>query len=128
LIGKCNNQILHAQLKDFTLKGTSSSLSDIVINAPIVMAQRMSRMMLPEAMKTAGDFAEDKRIVEEKTKAAADGMFAAHAEMTSQMMNAWSGMMFGRMPNPMLAADAIAEAALRPMQAKVKANVKRLSK
>lgn len=107
---------------------TRSSLIDIAINAPIVMAQRMSRMMLPGAMKTAGDFAEDKRIVEEKTKAAADGMFAAHAEMTSQMMNAWSGMMFGRMPNPMLAADAIAEAALRPMQAKVKANVKRLSK
>jgi hypothetical protein len=128
LIGRCNNQILHAQLKDFTLKGTSSSLSDIVINAPIVMAQRMSRMMLPEAMKTAGDFAEDRRMVEEKSAAAVDGIVAANIEFGRQMMNAWICTAFGKMQQPMKFTDAIAEAALRPMRAKVKANVKRLGK
>ena len=72
--------------------------------------------------------AEDKRMVEEKTKAAADGMMAANAELGQQMMSAWFGMAFGKMPQPMRAADAIAAAALKPARRRVKANVKRLGK
>ncbi len=110
------------------MRRTRSSLSDIALNAPVVMAQRMSRMMLPDAMKNASDFAEDKRMVEEKAKAAMDGMFAAQIEMSSQMMNAWIGMAFGKMPQPIHAADAITEAALKPMRGTVNANAKRLTK
>jgi ribulose 1,5-bisphosphate synthetase/thiazole synthase len=110
------------------MKKTQAELTSIGLSAPMVVAQRMSRMMLPDFMRTAHDRAEDKRMVEEKTKAAADGMMAANVELGQQMMNAWMGMAFGKMPQPMRAADAIAAASLRPMGRKVRANVKRLSK
>ncbi len=110
------------------MKKTQAELTSIGLFAPTVVAQRMSRMMLPDFMRTAHDRAEDKRMVEEKTKAAADGMMAANAELGQQMMNAWIGMAFGQMPKPMRAADAIAAAGLKPMRRRVKANVKRLGK
>jgi hypothetical protein len=110
------------------MKRTQAELTSIGLFAPMVIAQRMSRMMLPEFMRTASDRAEDKRMVAEKSKAAADGMVAANLELSSQMMNAWIGMAFGQMPKPMRAADAIGAAALRPMRQRVKANVKRLGK
>ena len=110
------------------MKRTASELANIGFHAPFVMAQRMSRMMLPEFLRTAHDRAEDKRMVEEKTKAAADGMMAANVELGQQMMNAWMGMAFGKMPQPMRAADAIAAAALKPARRRVRANVKRLGK
>ena len=109
------------------MKKTQAELSSIGVSAPMVIAQRISRMMLPEFMRTAHDRAEDKRMVEEKTRAAADGMVAANIELGQQMMNAWIGMAFGKMPQPMRAADAIAAAALKPARRRVKANVKRLS-
>jgi hypothetical protein len=110
------------------VKKTRAELASIGLFAPMVIAQRMSRMMLPEFMRTANDRAEDKRMVAEKTKAAADGIVAANLELSSQMMNAWIGMAFGQMPKPMRAADAIAAAGLKPMRQRVKANVKRLGK
>jgi hypothetical protein len=110
------------------MKKTQAELSSIGLFAPMVVAQRMSRMMLPEFMRTSNDRAEDKRMVAEKTKAAADGIVAASHELSSQMMNAWIGMAFGQMPKPMRAADAIGAAALKPMRRRVKANVKRLVK
>ncbi len=85
-------------------------------------------MMLPEPLKTAHDRAEDKRMVAEKAKAALDGIAAANIELSHQMMNAWIGMAFGKMPKPTKAADAIASAALKPARRRVKANVKRLAK
>jgi hypothetical protein len=110
------------------MKKTQAELASIGLFAPTVIAQRMSRMMFPEFLRTANDRAEDKRMVAEKTKAAADGMIAASHELSSQMMDAWFGMAFGQMPKPMRAADAIAAAGLRPMRQRVKANVKRLGK
>jgi ribulose 1,5-bisphosphate synthetase/thiazole synthase len=110
------------------MKKTQAELTSIGLFSPMVIAQRMSRMMLPEFMRTASDRAEDKRMVAEKTKAAADGMVAANLELSSQMMNAWIGMAFGQMPKPIRAADDIASAGLKPMRRQVKANVKRLSK
>jgi hypothetical protein len=110
------------------MRRTRSSLNDIALNAPIVMAQRMSRMMLPQMMRTPHDHAEDKRMVEEKSAAAVDGMVAANLEFGQQMLNAWIGMAFGKMPQPMKAADAIATAALQPMRVKVNSNAKRLGK
>ena len=103
-------------------------MNDIGLFAPLVIAQRMSRMMLPGALRTAADTAEDSRMVEEKTKAAADGFAAAHSEMMTQTMNAWFGMAFGKMPDAMKAADAIASAALKPARVQVKSNAKRLAK
>jgi hypothetical protein len=110
------------------MKKTQAELANISLFAPTVIAQRMSRMMLPEFMRTANDRAEDQRMVAEKTKAATDGMIAASHELSSQMMDAWIGMAFGQMPKPMRAADAIGAAALKPMRQRVKANVKRLGK
>jgi endonuclease V-like protein UPF0215 family len=110
------------------VKKTQAELASIGLFAPMVIAQRMSRMMLPEIMRTANDRAEDTRMVKEKTKAATDGMMAANVELGQQMMDAWIGMVFGKMPQPMRAADAIASAALKPARRQVKANVKRLSK
>jgi hypothetical protein len=110
------------------VKKTQAELASIGLFAPMVIAQRMSRMMLPDFMRTANDRAEDKRMVEEKSRAAADGIVAANLELGQQMMQAWVGMAFGQMPQPMRAADAIASASLRPMGRKVRANVKRLSK
>jgi hypothetical protein len=110
------------------MKRTQAELASIGVFAPMVITQRMSRMMLPEFMRTANDRAEDHRMVAEKTKAAADGMVAASHELSSQMMNAWIGIAFGQMPKPMRAADAIAAASLKPMRRRVKANVKRLGK
>ena len=110
------------------MKRTQAELTSIGLFAPMVIAQRMSRMMLPEILRTANDRAEDKRMVEEKTRAAADGFMAANAELGNQMMNAWIGMAFGQMPKPMRAADAIAAASLKPARRRVRANVKRLGK
>jgi ribulose 1,5-bisphosphate synthetase/thiazole synthase len=108
------------------MKKTQAELSSIGLAAPMVIAQRMSRMMLPEFMRTAHDRAEDKRMVTEKTRAVADGMVAANLELGQQMMDAWIGMAFGQMPKPMRAADAIGAAALKPARQQVKASVKRL--
>jgi ribulose 1,5-bisphosphate synthetase/thiazole synthase len=110
------------------MKRTQAELTSIGLFAPMVIAQRMSRMMLPEFLRNSNDRAEDKRMVAEKTRAAADGMVAANLELSSQMMDAWIGMAFGQMPKPMRAADAIAAAGLKPMRRRVKANVKRLGK
>jgi hypothetical protein len=110
------------------MKKTQAELTSIGQFAPMVIAQRMSRIMLPEFMRTANDRAEDKRMVAEKTKAAVDGMVAANLELSNQMMSAWIGMAFGKLPEPFHAADAIAAAGLKPMRQRVKANVKRLAK
>ena len=109
------------------MKRTQAELASIGLFAPMVMAQRLSRMMLPEMLRTANDRSEDKRMVAEKTRAAADGVVAANLELSHQMMNAWVGMAFGQVPNAMKAADAIGAAALKPSRIKVKANAKRLS-
>jgi hypothetical protein len=110
------------------MKKTKAALNDIGLFAPLVIAQRMSRMMLPGALRTAADTAEDSRMVEEKTKATFDGIAAMQSEMTSQMMTAWWGMALGKMPNMKKAADDIASAGLKPARSTVKANAKRLSK
>ncbi len=110
------------------MKKTKAALAEIGLFAPLVIAQRMSRMMLPDVLRNAADSAEDSRMVAEKTQAASDGFFAAHAEMTSQMMRAWTGMAFGVMPNALKAADAITSAALKPARVKVRSNARRLAK
>ena len=109
------------------MKKTKAELNSIGLLAPLVMAQRLSRMMLPEHMKTSNDHAEDRRMVDEKTKAASDGIMAANVELSHQMMDAWMGMAFGKMPDFMKSADAITAAALKPSRIKVTANAKRLT-
>ena len=109
------------------MKKTKAEMDSIGLNAPLVMAQRMSRMMLPEHMKTNNDHAEDRLMVDEKTKAASDGFIAANVELSHQMMDAWVGMAFGKMPDFIKSADAITAAALKPSRIKVSANAKRLT-
>ena len=110
------------------MRKTAKTLAEISMAAPFVMGMRLSRMMLPDALRTAADRAEDTRMVAEKTKAAADGLMAMQTEMASQMMNAWFGMALGRMPNAAKATDAVVSAGLKPARRKVKANAKRLGK
>lgn len=110
------------------MKKTRAALAEIGLFAPLVIARRMSRMMLPDALRNAADTAEDSRMVAEKGKAAFDGVAAMQTEMASQMMTAWWGMAFGKMPNAAKAADDIASAGLKPARSTVKANAKRLSK
>jgi hypothetical protein len=110
------------------MKKTKAAMNDIGLLAPLVIAQRMSRMMLPDIMRTAADRAEDTRMVKEKTSAAMKGMAAMQTEMASQMMTAWWGMALGKMPNAAKAADDIASAGLKSTRRTVKANVKRLGK
>jgi hypothetical protein len=113
--------------KDQGMKKTKAELNSIGLLAPLVMAQRLSRMMLPEHMKTSNDHAEDRRMVDEKTKAASDGFIAANVELSHQMMDAWVGMAFGKIPDFMKSADAVTAAALKPSRIKVTANAKRLT-
>jgi hypothetical protein len=110
------------------MRKTRVALKDIGLFAPLVIAQRMSRMMLPVALRTAADEAENTRMVAEKTKAASDGIIAMQTEMVSQIMSAWMGMAFGKIPQPFKSIDTIAAAGLKPARTKVKANAKRLSK
>jgi hypothetical protein len=110
------------------VKKTQSELASIGLFAPWVMAQRMSRMMLPDVLRTSNDRAEEQRMVAEKKRAAADGVVAANIELSQQVMNAWVGMAFGRVPDVAKAADAVAAAALKPARRKVRANAKRLAR
>jgi hypothetical protein len=110
------------------MRKTKAAMNDIGLFAPLVIAQRMSRMMLPAALRTPADEAEDTRMVAEKTKAATDGFVAMQTELASQMMSAWMGIAFGKMPQLLKIADAVSAAGLKPTRAKVKANAKRLSK
>jgi hypothetical protein len=110
------------------MKRTRSELASIGFFAPLVMGARMSRMMLPDALRTASDRAEDTRMVAEKLQAAGEAVVAAQLEASRQMTDAWIGMAFGRAPKPARAMDAIASAALKPVRRKVRANVKRLGK
>ena len=110
------------------MKKTQAALNDIGLFAPLVIAQRMSRMMLPDAFRTPADRAEDTRMVEEKSKAMIDGVVAMQTEMASQMVNAWVGMAFGKAPDAAKAADAVVAAGLKPARRRVKSNAKRLSK
>ncbi len=110
------------------MRKTAQQMSEIMWAAPFVMGTRLSRMMLPDAMRTAADRAEDTRMVAEKVKAAGDGLVAMQTEMASQMMNAWIGMAFGKMPNAARATDTVVAAGLKPARRKVKANAKRLKR
>ena len=110
------------------MKKTEAELNSIGLLAPLVMAQRLSRMMLPEHMKTNRDHAEDRRMVAEKTNAASDGFIAANVELSHQILDAWVGMAFGKIPDFMKSTDAVTAAALKPISAKVKSNLKRLKK
>jgi hypothetical protein len=110
------------------MRRTTQQMTDILWAAPLVMGARMSRMMLPDAMRTAADRAEDTRMVAEKMQAAGEAVVAAQFEASRQMTEAWVGMAFGRLPKPARAIDAITSAALKPVRRKVRANVKRLGK
>jgi hypothetical protein len=110
------------------MRRTTQQMTDILWAAPLVMGARMSRMMLPETLRTAADRAEDTRMVAEKMQAAGEAVVAAQLEASRQMTEAWIGMAFGRAPNTRRAADAIASAALKPVRRKVRANAKRLGK
>lgn len=109
------------------MKKTRAEINAINRDAPAVMGKRLSRMMLPPAMKTAGDNAEDQRMISEKMTAARDGFAAANTEWSRQMMTAMFGLAMGKMPDVAKAADAIASAALKPARKTVTANAKRIS-
>jgi hypothetical protein len=110
------------------MRKTAKAMADISMAAPLVMGMRLSRIMLPDAMRTSADRAEDNRMVAEKTAATLEGIAAMQTEMASQMMTAWWGMAFGKIPNAMRAADDIASAGLKSTRSTVKANAKRLSR
>lgn len=109
------------------MKKTRAELNAINRDAPGVMGKRLSRMMLPAGMKTAGDNAEDQRMISEKMSAAQDGFAAANAEWSRQMMTAMFGLALGQIPDVARAADAITAAALKPARKTVAANAKRFS-
>ena len=110
------------------MRKTAREMTEIMWAAPYVMGMRLSRMMLPDALRNAHDRAEDVRMVAEKTKAAADGLVAMQTEMAGQVMDAWIGMAFGKKPDFAKAADSVVSAGLKPARRKVKANAKRLRK
>lgn len=110
------------------MRKTARVMNEIMWAAPLVIGMRLSRLMLPDAMRTSADKDEDSRMVAEKAAAAMNGVVAAQTELVAQMMSAWTGLAFGRLPNSLKMADAVTAAALKPARKKVKANARRLSR
>lgn len=110
------------------MRKTAREMNEILWAAPFVMGVRLSRMMLPDALRTPADRAEDNRMVAEKAAAVVNGAVAMQTEMARQMTEAWIGMAFGKVPNVKKAADDIASAGLKSTRQTVKANAQRLGK
>lgn len=120
----------------------AKQIADLAITAPIVIAQRMSRMAIPGSQSSAAAKRESRRMVNEKVAAsteAAIGVTAAvmraNANFASLLMRSWfpSGGSPHRnaaaFTNLMRAAVVdVSSRAVAPALRKVKANARRLSR
>lgn len=100
---------------------------DIML-APAVIAFRLP-ILAAEAAK-GGRHAETTRAVAEKATAMAEGMVAAQLSIARSMWSFWPEVACGKVPS-LMSGEAMreaADAAMRPVNRKVRANFRRLSR
>lgn len=121
---------------------TGKQIADLAMTAPIVIAQRMSRMAVPGVQSSAAGKRESRRMINEKVAAsteAAIGVTAAimraNANFATLLMRSW--FTSGGSPNRQAAAFTnlmrsaaadVSSSAIAPALRKVKANARRLSR
>jgi len=106
------------------------TLTSLAIDAPQVMASRMTRFSAPGAMGSAGDWSEANRMVWEKQAAAVESGARLWQDAALAYQTFWFDLMLGRWQAwPSAASMASStQAALRPYQKRATANARRLRK
>lgn len=105
----------------------TSDLAILWLEAPIVIAMRMQQMWMT-AMTGTVNAAELNRMVSEKVMAAAESAVAINMAVAQENIAAVTAMAAGGAASPRRAADAIAQAAIKPYSKRVRSNRHRLSK
>lgn len=120
----------------------AKQIADLAITAPVVIAQRMSRLAVPGVQSSAAGKRESRRMVSEKVAASTEAVIGvtaavmrANANFATMLMRSWlrpAGSPYrnaGAFANLMRSAAAdISSSAVVPALRKVKANAKRLSR
>lgn len=120
----------------------AKKIADLAISAPVVIAQRMSRMAMPGVPSSAAGRRESSRMVSEKVAASTEAAIGATAAIiranvhfAALLMRPW--FLAGGSPNRSAAAFTnlmrsaaadVASSAVAPALRKVKANARRLSR
>ncbi|QND47469.1 hypothetical protein HB780_17390 [Rhizobium lusitanum] len=104
----------------------SNDLATLWIEAPMVMAMRMQQMWMTAMTGGGVNMTEFNRMVSEKMMAAAESAVATNIAMTQQNMAAMTK--GGGASSHQAAADAVAQAMVKPYSKRVRSNVRRLSK
>lgn len=96
--------------------------------APMVALMRLP-LMAADAGSGRTSGSETERAVSEKTKAMAEGVFAAQMSLVNSMTQFWPEVFSGQTPSMLngVAAERSMNAALRPASKRVRANFRRLS-
>ncbi len=96
--------------------------------APMVALMRLP-LMAADASSGRTSGSETERAVSEKTKAMADGVFAAQMSLVGSMVQFWPELLSGKTPSMLngVAAERSMNAALKPASLRVRANFRRLS-
>ncbi|HEY0120919.1 MAG TPA: hypothetical protein VGC14_04000 [Rhizobium sp.] len=103
----------------------SNDLATLWIEAPMVIAMRMQQMWMTAMTGGGVNMTEFNRMVSEKMMAAAESAVATNIAMTQQSIAA---MTKGGSASSHGAADAVAQAMVKPYSKRVRSNVRRLSK
>ncbi|OCI95809.1 hypothetical protein A6U86_16815 [Rhizobium sp. AC27/96] len=106
----------------------SDDLATLWIQAPMVIGMRLSQMWMTAMMGGRVDTVEFSRMINEKMAAAGESVIAANTAMAEQNIAAMTAIAMGRNASSHKAADAIAQAAIKPYTKRVRSNVRRLSK
>ncbi|MBB4569004.1 hypothetical protein [Rhizobium leucaenae] len=106
----------------------SNDLATLWLQAPIVIAMRTQQMWMAAMTGGAFNTAEFNRMVSEKMMAAAESAVAANIAIVKQNVVAITAMATGSSTSSRRAADAIAQAAVKPYSKRVRSNVRRLTR
>ncbi|WFU03763.1 hypothetical protein QA648_08505 [Rhizobium sp. CB3171] len=106
----------------------SNDLATLWLQAPIVIAMRTQQIWMAAMTGGTLNTAEFNRMISEKMMAAAESAVAANIAITQQGVMAITAMAKGGSASSRRAADAVAQAAVKPYSARVRSNVRRLTR
>ncbi|NTF61874.1 hypothetical protein G6K88_10710 [Agrobacterium rhizogenes] len=106
----------------------TNDLATLWFQAPMVISMRLSQMWMTAMTGGGVNSTEINRMVSEKMMAAAESATATNMALAQQGIAAMTAMATGGRVSSSRAADAIAQASVKPYSKRVRLNVRRLSK
>ena len=106
----------------------ATAMTTLVMEAPFVIASRMTEFWMTAASPTASSKREASRMVTEKLQAMGESALAVNVAMAKVVLDTTTSAMTGVLRSPHNDADDVLSAALHPYSRRVTANGKRLSR